>query len=74
MILGLRSPGFVVCYDVIVIRRRMEPKMVHGREGTKRCPVIYGSEIWAILYVIIEKINNMILCVKIMLICTCLMY
>ena len=24
-------------------------------EGTKRCPVLYGSEIWAILYVIVEN-------------------
>ena len=29
--------------------------MVHGREGTKWCPVIYGSEIWAILCVIVGK-------------------
>ena len=44
------------------------------REGTKRCLVLYGSEIWAILCVIVGKINNMMLCVKIMLIYTCLMY
>ena len=37
-----------------------------NREGTKRCPVLYGYEIWAILCVIVEKINNMMLCVKIM--------
>ena len=43
-------------------------------EGTKRCPVLYVSEIWAILCVIVGKINNMILCVKIMLIYTCLTY
>ena len=30
-------------------------KMVHGREGTKRCPVLYESKIWAILYVLLEK-------------------
>ena len=42
-----------------------------NREGTKRCPVLYGSEIWAILCVIVGKINNMMLCVKIMLIYTC---
>ena len=49
--------------------------MVHGREGTKRCPVLYGSEIWAILCVLLEKkLNNMLLCVKIMLICACVMY
>ena len=28
---------------------------VMNREGTKRCPVLYGSEIWAILFVIVEK-------------------
>ena len=31
---------------------------VMNREGTKMCPVLYGSEIWA-----------MLLCVQIMLIC-----
>ena len=48
--------------------------MVHGREGTKRCLVLYGFEIWVILCVIVGKINNVLLCVKIMLIYTCLMY
>ena len=33
---------------------------VTKREGTKRCPVLYGSEIWVILCVIVGKINNMI--------------
>ena len=33
--------------------------------GTKRCHVLCGSEIWAILCVIVRKINNMLLCVKI---------
>ena len=47
---------------------------VTNREGTKRCPVVYGSEIWAILYVIVGKINNMLLYVKFMLICACVMY
>ena len=28
---------------------------VTNREGTKRCPVLCGSEIWVILYVIVEK-------------------
>ena len=37
-------------------------KMVHDREGTKRCPVLYGSKIWVILCVIVGKINNMMLC------------
>ena len=41
-------------------------------EKTKRCPVLYGSGIWVILCVIVGKINNMMLCVKIMLIYTCL--
>ena len=45
-----------------------------NREGTKRCPVLYGSEIWAIFCVIVGKINSMMLCVKIMLIYTCLTY
>ena len=48
--------------------------MVHGREGTKRYPVFYGSENWAILCVIVEKINNMMLCIKFMLICVCVTY
>ena len=30
-------------------------KMVYDREGTKRCPILYGSEIWAILCVLLEK-------------------
>ena len=47
---------------------------VTNREGTKRCPVLYESEILAILCVIVGKINNMMLCVKIMLIYTCLTY
>ena len=45
-----------------------------NRERTKRCPVLYGSEIWVILCVIVGKINNMMLYVKIMLICACVMY
>ena len=47
---------------------------VTNREGTKRCPVLYESEILAILCVIVGKINNMLLCVKFMLICACVMY
>ena len=35
-----------------------------NRQGTKRCPILYGSESWAILCVIVGKINNMMLCVK----------
>ena len=30
-------------------------KMVHGLEGTKRCPVLYEFEIWTILCVLLEK-------------------
>ena len=48
--------------------------MVHDREGTERCLVLDEFEIWVILCVIVGKINNMLLCVKIMLIYTCLMY
>ena len=47
---------------------------VTNHEGTKRCPILYGSKIWVILCVIGLKINNMMLCVKIMLIYTCLTY
>ena len=49
-------------------------EMVHSCEGTERCPVLCGSEIWVILCVIVGKINNMLLCVKIMLICAYVMY
>ena len=45
-----------------------------NHEGTKRCLVLCGSEILAILCVIVGKINNMLLCVKFMLICACVMY
>ena len=48
--------------------------MVYGCEATERCPVLYGPEIWVILCVTIGKINNMLLYVKIMLICVCVMY
>ena len=43
-----------------------------NREGIKMCHVLYGSEIWAIFGVIVRKINNMLLCVKFMLICACM--
>ena len=48
--------------------------MVHGREGTKRCLVLYGSEILGHFVCIVGKINHMLLCVKIMLICAYVMY
>ena len=42
---------------------------VTNRKGTKRCHVLYGSKIWAILCVLLEKkLKNMLLYVKIMLI------
>ena len=47
---------------------------VTNREETKRCPVVYESKIWVILYVIVGKINNMLLYVKFMLICAYVMY
>ena len=31
-------------------------KMIHGRDGTKRCLVLYESKIWAILCVLLEKL------------------
>ena len=48
--------------------------LLTNHEGTKKCPVLCGSEIWVILCVIVGKINNMLLCVKFMLICACVMY
>ena len=30
------SSGFVVCFGITVVQWRMEPKMVHNREDTKR--------------------------------------
>ena len=44
-----------------------------NREGINKCLVLYGSEIWVILCVIVGKINSM-MCVKIMFIYTCLAY
>ena len=46
--------------------------LVTNREETKMCPVLYGSKILVILC-IVGKINNM-MCIKIMLICACVMY
>ena len=39
------SSGFVGCLGVIVICLQMEPKMVHGSEGTERCPVFMGPRL-----------------------------
>ena len=33
---------------------------IMNREGIKRCPVFYGSEILAILCLIVRKMNNML--------------
>ena len=51
----------------------MEPKLVRGSEGTKRCLVFMGPRVDHFVC-IVGKINNMLLCVKIMLICACVMY
>ena len=48
--------------------------MVHGHEETERCPIYVGLRFWSILCVIVGKINNMLLCVQIMFINTCLTY
>ena len=34
--------------------------LMMNRDGTKRCPVFYGSKILAILCVIVGKMNNML--------------
>ena len=44
--------------------------MVHGREGTERCPVYVGPRFGPFVLCIVRKINNMLVCAKIMLICT----
>ena len=61
------SLGFMVCFGIIVIRRRT----VKGLRGA----LFYmGPRFKAILCVIVGKINNMMLCVKILLIYTCLTF
>ena len=53
------------------------PELGKGNSGwVPSCPFLYGSEILIILGVVYcwEKITNMLLCVKIMLICACVMY
>ena len=62
---GLRFgfyPGtdvFVLCgvflYHCNLLMNGTKKKMVHGDEGTKRCPVLYGFEIWVILCLLLEK-------------------
>ena len=39
----------------LLMNSTKKKKKVHGREGTKMCLVLYGSEIWAILCVLLEK-------------------
>ena len=41
--------------------------MIHGHEGTERCPVYVGSRFGPFSVLLLEK--NKLLCVKIMLIC-----
>ena len=48
--------------------------MVHGRDGTERCPVYVGLRFGSFCVLLLEKINNLLLCVKIMLICACVTY
>ena len=43
--------------------------MVHGRKGTKRYLVYVGQRFGRFCVLLLEKNNNMLLCVKIMLIC-----
>ena len=46
--------------------------MVHDREGSKKCHFLYVGSRFGSFCVLLEKLNNM--CVKIMLICACMMY
>ena len=48
--------------------------MVHGREGTERCLVYVSLIFGPFCMLFVGKINNMMLCVKIMFIHTCLTY
>ena len=52
MIPGLRSPGFVVCFDVTVIWRRMEKKWFMDVKGPRGALFYMGSEIGTILSVV----------------------
>ena len=42
-----------------------------NRERTKRCPVLYGFEIWAILYVLLEKKIYVVGCKNHVNMCLC---
>ena len=48
--------------------------MVHGREKDQEVPCFIWIQDSSHFVCIVEKINNMRLCVKIMLICDCVMY
>ena len=52
----------------------MKRKMVHGREGTEKCPIYEGPRFGSFCVLLLKKMYNMLLCVKIMLICDCVMY
>ena len=47
---------------------------VMNREETKMCPVYMGSRFGSFYVLLLEKKNNMLLCIKIMFIYTCMMY
>ena len=49
------SLGFVEFFGITII--------IHGYEGTERCPVYVGPRFGSFC-VIVGKINNMLLCVK----------
>ena len=38
--------------------------MVYGHEGTERCPVYVGPRFGSFCVLLLEKKNNMLLCVK----------
>ena len=46
--------------------------MVHDREGTEMCPVYMGPRFRPFCVYCWKKLNNMLLCIKIMLICAVL--
>ena len=48
--------------------------MVHGCEWTERCPVYVGPRFEPFCVLLLKKINNILLCVKIVLICASVMY
>ena len=48
--------------------------MVHDHEGTEMCPVYMSPGFGSFCVLLLEKINNILLCVKIMLICAYVVY